>query len=117
MSDERLTHAVVRHETVMLVPDLGRKLDAVRRGHGLTLAQLARLAGVSRMHLHRYWVAETDVPEPVLVRLCTVLGLRVDWLGEPLSRFIERGEDLARSRTRRSRGRGIVRVLPPPVAD
>ena len=52
---------------------LGERLHLVRNEHGITQGQAAQLLGVSRCQVTAYEHGQ-DVPLPVLVTFCEVLG-------------------------------------------
>jgi transcriptional regulator with XRE-family HTH domain len=71
----------------MSQPELGLRLHAVRRAHGLTLAQVAALSGLSKSFVSMLENGRTNVSATRLQRLAAVFGLKItDFLPDEASR-------------------------------
>lgn len=73
----------------MSQPELGRRLHAVRRAHGLTLAQVAAQSGLSKSFVSMLENGHTNVSATRLQRLAAVFGLKTtDFLPDEASRAL-----------------------------
>jgi transcriptional regulator with XRE-family HTH domain len=73
----------------MSQPELGMRLRAVRRAHGLTLAQVASLSGLSKSFVSMLENGRTNVSATRLQRLAAVFGLKTtDFLPDEASRAL-----------------------------
>ncbi len=73
----------------MSQPELGLRLHAVRRAHGLTLAQVASLSGLSKSFVSMLENGRTNVSASRLQRLAAVFGLKTtDFLPDEVSRAL-----------------------------
>ncbi len=73
----------------MSQPELGLRLHAVRRAHGLTLAQVASLSGLSKSFVSMLENGHTNVSATRLQRLAAVFGLKItDFLPDEASRAL-----------------------------
>lgn len=69
-------------ETVSI--EIGRKLHERRRVLGLSLAQVAKLCGVSHQQIHKYEIGHNAISAPMLWALAKCLGVRVSYFFETL---------------------------------
>lgn len=73
----------------MSQPELGLRLHAVRRAHGLTLAQVAERSGLSKSFVSMLENGRTNVSASRLQRLAAVFGLKTtDFLPDEASRAL-----------------------------
>ena len=73
----------------MSQPELGLRLHAVRRAHGLTLAQVAERSGLSKSFVSMLENGRTNVSATRLQRLVAVFGLKTtDFLPDEASRAL-----------------------------
>ena len=68
------------------ITSFGAAIRARREELGLSQARLARLAGLSRATINAFEAGATDLGVAKVVKIAHLMGLRVDILGEPLSR-------------------------------
>ncbi|MEX2101923.1 MAG: XRE family transcriptional regulator [Actinomycetota bacterium] len=74
-------------------PRIGTKLRAARQARGMTIAALAGAAGLSNGFISLLERDETNASVPTLLRLCSILGVRIGSLfDEPRTNLLRKAE-------------------------